>query len=94
MRRLERERRFMARLRNAAAFDASTGVPLDTLSADDADTAAGLAEAGVVAIQRNRCYIVQSRISMFRRKRTRAALAGAFVALLLAVLVAIVILRR
>jgi hypothetical protein len=94
MRRLERDRRFMARLRTARAFDAQSGLLLSTLSLDDRDSAAGLAQAGVVAIERNRCYIVQSQLSMFRRKRTRVVVAGAFTTLLLAVFVAILILRR
>jgi uncharacterized membrane protein len=94
MRRVERDRRFMARLRSARAFDPQSGLPLATLSQDDQDSAAGLAQAGVVAIERNRCYIVQSQLTMFRRKRTRVVLAGAFTAGLIAVLVAILILRR
>jgi hypothetical protein len=94
MRRVERDRRFMARLRSARAFDPQSGLPLSKLSQDDQDSAAGLAQAGVVAIERNRCYIVQSQLTMFRRKRTRVVLAGAFTAGLIAVLVAILILRR
>ena len=94
LRRIERDRRFMAKLRDAGACEPGSAVPLDKLDPDDLDCAAGLAQAGVVAIERNRCYIVQSRITMFRRKRTRVALAGACVALVLVVLVAILILRR
>ncbi len=94
MRRVERDRRFMARLRAARAFDPHSGLSLATLSQDDQDSAAGLAQAGVVAIERNRCYIVQSQLTMFRRKRTRVLLAGSFTALLLAVFVAVLILRR
>ena len=94
MRRVERDRRLMARLRSARAYDPHSGVPLSGLSEDDQDSAAGLAQAGVVAIEQNRCYIVQSQLSMFRRKRTRVVLAGGFTALLLAVLVAIMVLRR
>ena len=94
MRRVERDRRFMARLRGARAFDLQSGLALATLSQDDQDSAAGLAQTGVVAIERNRCYIVQSQLTMFRRKRTRVVFAGALTALLLAAFVAIMILRR
>jgi hypothetical protein len=94
MRRIERDRRFMAKLRDAGALDPATAVALDKLNPDELDTATALTQAGVVATERNRCYIVQSRITMFRRKRTRVALAGAFVALVLVLLVAILILRR
>jgi hypothetical protein len=94
MRRVERDRRFMAKLRSARAFDTLSGLPLASFSQDDQDSAAGLAQAGVVAIERNRCYIVQSQLTMFRRKRTRVVLAGALTAAMLAVFVAILILRR
>ena len=94
MRRLERDRRFMARLRAARAFDPQSGLPLGSFSQDDQDSATGLVQAGVVAIEGNRCYIVQSQLTMFRRKRTRVVLTGALTSALLAVLVAILILRR
>ncbi len=93
MRRVERDRRLMAKLRAARAFDPQSGMPLSRLTPDDQDSAASLAEAGVVAIDRSRCYIVESRLTMFRRKRTRVVLAGAFTALVLAIL-AVMILRR
>ena len=94
VRRVERDRRLMARLRTAKAFDPASALPLGRLSPDDQDSAASLAQAGVVAIERNRCYIVQSQLTMFRRKRTRVLIASAFTALTIAVLVAILILRR
>jgi hypothetical protein len=94
LRRIERDRRLMSKLRDAGALDPASALPLGKLNPDDVDSAAALAHAGVVAINRDRCYIVQSQITMFRRKRTRGALAGAFAALILVVLVAIVILRR
>jgi hypothetical protein len=93
-RRVERDRRLMAKLRAARAFDPQSGMPLSGLTPDDRDSAASLAQAGVVAIDRSRCYIVQSQLTMFRRKRTRAVLASALTALVLAVLVAVMILRR
>ena len=94
MRRIERDRRLMARLRKAQAFDPRNAVALRLLTPDEQDSAASLAQAGVVAIDQNRCYIVQSQVSMFRRKRARVTIAGAFFALLLAVFVAVLILRR
>jgi hypothetical protein len=93
MRRVERDRRLMAKLRAARAFDPQSGMPLSGLTPDDQDSAASLAQAGVVAVDRSRCYIVQSQLSMFRRKRTRVVLAGALTALVLAIL-AVTILRR
>ena len=94
VRRVERDRRLMSKLRGARAFDPHSAMPLSGLSPDDQDSAAGLVQAGVLAIERNRCYIVQSQLTMFRRKRTRVVLATGFVALLIAVLVAVMILRR
>jgi hypothetical protein len=94
VRRVERDRRLMSKLRGARAFDLHSAVPLSGLSPDDRDSTAGLAQAGVVAIEQNRCYIVQSQLTMFRRKRTRVVLATGFVALMIAVLVIVLILRR
>jgi hypothetical protein len=94
VRRLERDRRLMAILRTARAFDPHSALPLSGLSPDDQDSAAALAQAGVVAIDRNHCYIVQSQLTMFRRKRSRVVFASACIALVLAVLVAVMILRR
>ncbi len=93
-RRVERDRRLMTKLRGARAFDPHTAIPLSGLSPDDRDSAAGLAQAGVVAMQGNRCYIVQSQLTMFRRKRTRVVLATSLVALVVTVLVVVLILRR
>jgi len=94
VRRVERDRRLMTKLRGARALDRHSALSLSALSADDQDSDAGLAQAGVLAIEQNRCYIVQSQLSMFRRKRTRVVLASGFVALVIAVLVAVLILRR
>jgi len=93
-RRIGRDRRLVAKLRAARAFDSDSGVPLGELTPDQRDSARSLAAAGVLAIRRNRCFIVQSQLSMFRYRRTRATLAAGFVALAVAVLVAILILRR
>ncbi len=94
VRRIERDRRLMAKLRTHGAFGPQSALSLERLSADEQDCVATLSQAGVVAIERNRCYIVQAQLTMFSRKRTRVAVSGAFVALVLAVLVAILILRR
>ena len=94
VRRIERDRRLIAKLRAHGAVDLDGGLPLDRLSPDERDGAEMLSRAGVVSIQGNRCFTVQSQLSMFRRKRMRATLSAAFVALVLAVLVSILILRR
>jgi hypothetical protein len=91
--RLERERRLLRRLRGAKAFDFEHGVSLDQLSDDGRDTAETLAAAGVLRVERNRCYIRQVELKSFRRKRLRIVLSGATAALLLAVIVAVAILR-
>jgi len=91
--RLERERRLLGRLRSAAAFDAGSAVSLDKLSDEDRDTAESLATAGVLRVERNRCYIQQVELKSFRRKRLRVVLSGATAALLLAIVIAVAILR-
>jgi len=99
VRRMERDRRLLATLREHRAFDVENSVPLDSLSPELKETAESLALAGVIAIRRGStgkagCYLVQSEVPVFRRKRTRLALVGAIGALALAVVVAILILRR
>jgi hypothetical protein len=91
--RLERERRLLGRLRGAEAFDFEHGVALDDLSDEARDTAQSLAAAGVLRVERNRCYIRQVEMKSFRRKRLRIVLSGATAALLLAVIVTVAILR-
>ena len=94
VRRIERDRRLMAKLRTHGAFDPQSALSLDRLSVDERDCAETLARAGVIAILRNRCHIVQSQLTMFRRKRIRVAISVAVIALVLAALAATVILRR
>ncbi len=94
VRRIERERRLLGKLRAHAAVDLDSALPLERLSPDERDSAEMLSRAGVVSIQGNRCFTVQSQLSMFRSKRTRVALSAAFVALAVAVLVSFLILRR
>jgi len=104
-RKLERERRLLAKLRkrgaiNSGAADRSdlgtppAGIPLDELSEDDRDAAESLATTGVLEIQRNRVSIKAIELSAFRKKRLRLMVTGGFGAFLLACLVALLILHR
>lgn len=95
-RKLERERRLLAKLRKRGAINSSTdaGIPLDELSEDDRDAAESLATAGVLEIQRNRAAIKAVELSAFRKKRLRLMVTGGFGAFLLACLVALLILHR
>jgi hypothetical protein len=94
VRKLERERRLLGKLRARGAVDLHNAVPLDGLNDDDRDAAESLAVAGVLSIRRNHCHIQQTQLATFRRKRVRLALSGALGALMLAGLVAVLILRR
>jgi hypothetical protein len=93
-RRFERERRLLARLRARGAVDSTNEVLLSELSDDERDAAESLATAGVLGIRGNRCYIRGVESVTFRRKRLRLLVSGAFGALLLCCLVALVILRH
>jgi hypothetical protein len=94
LRRFERDRRLLGKLHRQRAYDFQSGIALDELSPDDRDSAATLAQAGVVSVNRNRCFLMQAQLPLFRQKRTRLALSGAIGALALAVLIAVLILRR
>ena len=87
-RKLERERRLLARLRKRGDLD------LNDLSEDERDTAASLAATGVLEIRQNRCSIRAVELGLFRRKRLRLVVVGGLGAFLLACLVAVLILRR
>jgi hypothetical protein len=94
-RKLERERRLLAKLRRRAALNSgSAGIPLDELSDDERDAAESLAAAGVLELAQQRVSIRTAEISTFRRKRMRLMVMGGFGAFLLACLVAVLILRR
>jgi hypothetical protein len=93
-RRFERERRLLAKLRARGAVDLRNDVPLGELSEDERDAAESLTTAGVLGIRQNRCYIRGVESTTFRRKRLRLVVSGAFGALVLACLVALLILRR
>jgi hypothetical protein len=94
LRRLERERRLLRKLRKRGAVDSSTSVPLSELTADERDCIESLGTAGVLTIRHNRCYLQSGELSAYRRKRVRLALSSGLAALVLAVLVAELILHR
>jgi hypothetical protein len=94
VRTLERERRLLRKLRALGAIDNGTAVPLDDLTEDERDCARSLAAAGVLFIRQHGCYLRSTEIPLFRRKRVKLALSGGLAALVLAVLVALLILRR
>lgn len=89
-RKLERERRLLARLRRRGAV----GLTLAELTDDERDAAESLATAGVLDIQQQRVTIRTVELTAFRRKRMRLMVMGGFGAFLLACLVALLILRR
>jgi hypothetical protein len=94
-RKLERERRLLAKLRRRGAIDAgNAGIALGDLSDDERDAAESLAVAGVLEIVQKRVSIRTVELSTFRRKRVRLMVMGGFGAFLLACLVAVLILRR
>ena len=94
VRKLERERRLLRKLRGRGAVDAGSPVPLRELSEDERDCAQLLVIAGVLTIRQNGCYLRSAEMPVFRRKRVRLALSGGFAALVLAVVVAVLILHR
>jgi len=61
VRKLERERRLLRRLRGESA----AGIALDALTEDERDCATSLASAGVVSIERNRCSLKTARLPSF-----------------------------
>jgi hypothetical protein len=94
-RRLERERRLLAKLRRRGAINSgNAGIPLEELSDDERDAAESLATAGVLDLTQKRVSIRTSELGLFRRKRMRLMVMGGFGAFLLACLVAVLILRR
>lgn len=93
-RRLDRERRLIARFRTQAAFDAARGIDSRRLSDDERDTAAGLASAGVLRSSGERQFLDLAAAGAFRRRRQRVALLGALAALLAGALVATMLLGR
>ena len=94
VRKLERERRLLRKLRARGALDSSSAVPLRDLNEDEKDCAQSLASAGVLTIHHNGCYVRSGELPLFRRKRVRLALSGGVAALILAAAVAVLILHR
>jgi hypothetical protein len=94
VRKLERERRLLRKLRARGAVDTSSSVPLGDLTDDERDCAISLATAGVLTIRQNGCYVRSTELPVFRRKRVRLALSGGVAALILALVVAVLILHR
>lgn len=94
VRKLERERRLLGKLRGRGAVDADSSVPLRELTDDERDCVQSLALAGVLTIRHNGCYLRSGELPVFRRKRVRLALSGGFAALVLALVVAVLILHR
>ena len=100
-RKLERERRLLRKLRKQGAVEPGWAVPLDELTDDERDAASSLADSGVLEIGKppgratgQRVFIRTAELGGFRRKRLRLVVMGGFGALLLAVLLALLILRR
>src|SRR4051812_8619634 len=105
-RKLERERRLLRKLRKRGAVEPGWAVPLEELSDDERDAAGSLADSGVLEIRQQRVpagdslasrsvvLIKTAALGGFRQKRVRLLVMGGFGALLLAVLVALLILRR
>jgi hypothetical protein len=93
-RRLERERRFIARLRARHAASSPRALRRAELDPDEQDTARDLIGAGVVRLSGGEYFLEPRVLAGFRRKRLRLALTGALGALGLALLVTLLILRR
>ncbi len=86
--RLERERRLLRKLRENDGT-----LSFDTLTDDERDTAEYLRQAGVLRKDSNRGYVHPEGLKAFRQKRLRFALSGAIAALILAMAVAVALLR-
>jgi hypothetical protein len=90
LRKLQRERRLILKLRS---LDPGRALLLDQLTEDERDAAYSLSRAGVLKLDGQRLTLKIAAVATFRRKRLRLALSGAFGALLLACIVAILILH-
>ena len=93
-RRLERERRLLAKLRKWGANEPGWSVALSELTPDERDAAETLAAGDAIRIHQGRISLQTAQLRTFRQKRMRLMITGGFGALLLAVLVAVLILRR
>lgn len=93
-RRLEKERRLIAKLRSRQACDPSRAIRVNELSDDERHTVSGLTQAGVLRGHGNARYLELTALASFRLKRVLLALSGALAALAVAALVAFLILKR
>jgi hypothetical protein len=92
--RLEGERRMIRKLRELrGADDAGKAIPLDDLDEVERDTLERLRAAGVIRMDRKRGYINPEALRTFKGKRMRFAVSGAFLALLLAMAIAYIVLH-
>jgi hypothetical protein len=92
--RLEGERRMIAKLRELRDTNSTGAVPLDGLSVVERDTLERLREAGVIRMDRTQGHINPEALRAFRGKRIRFALTGVLFASALVVLIALFVLRR
>jgi hypothetical protein len=93
-RKLERERRLLAKLRRKGAVEPGWAFPLEELTDDERDAADSLVASRVLESRQKRVFIRPVELGVFRRKRLRLVVLGGFGAFLLAILVAVLILRR
>lgn len=88
LRKWERERRFLGRLRKEQSL------AMDSLSDDERYTAQILQHSGVVRIRARQVEVDPRQYAAFRARHLRAILTGLCVGLLMATLVVAVVLRR
>jgi hypothetical protein len=93
-RRFEKERRLIAKLNQAKAFDPSCGVRVSELSEDERHTVSDLTSAGVLRGHGNVRYIERAALASFKLKRIFLAISSALAALAIAVGIAFLILKR
>jgi hypothetical protein len=86
--RIERERRLLRKLR-----ENDGKVSFADLTDDERDTAESLRAAGVLRTDGRRGYVQPDALQVFKQKRIRFALSGALVALILAIALAVILLR-
>ena len=91
--RLEGERRMIRKLRELRADGRDSAIPLEGLDDVERDTLERLRAAGVIRMDRSRGYINPDALRTFKGKRTRFALTGALLALVLVMLIVYVVLR-
>ena len=89
--RLEGERRMIRLLRERRANE--QGIPLDDLDDIERDAFERLRAAGVARMDRKRGYINPDALRSFKGKRMRFAITGGFLALLLAMAIAYIVLH-